>query len=55
MRCPSYRKTNQKLPDIKSIWEFSGIYLNREKLMGKGKAWCYVISNKEFKGRNGIK
>ena len=26
-RFPSYRMTHRKLPDIKSIWEFSGINL----------------------------
>ena len=28
LRCPSCRKSHHKLPDIKSIWGFFGIYTN---------------------------
>ena len=37
LRCTSYRKTHYKLPDIKSIWEFSVIDMKGYK--GKGKSW----------------
>ena len=44
---------HQKLPGIKSIWEFSGIYLKGWN--GKGKDWYFVLRNKGFKGMNGTK
>ena len=53
LRCPSCRKTRQKLPGIKSIWEFAAIELKGDK--GEGQDWCCVLCKKGFKGRKGTK
>ena len=39
--CQSCRKTHQKIPDIKYIWEFDTIELKGDKY--KGSDWCYVV------------